>query len=55
MDHQTNKKCGSKHQLEYEHLRPWSLMGDHSPNNLYLCCRAHNQYRWSRFKDQKKS
>ena len=52
IDPQTNKKCGSKHQLEYDHLRPWSLMGEHTSKNLHLCCRVHNQYRWKRLAEK---
>lgn len=48
LDAVTGKKCGSKFQLEYEHIRPWSFNGSHSVENLQLCCRAHNQYRWQR-------
>jgi len=47
-DPKTGKKCSSKYQLEYDHVRPWSEGGNHSTGNLYLCCRAHNQYRWLR-------
>ena len=51
IDPQTNKRCGSKYQLEYDHLKPWSFMGEHSLENLHLC-RAHNQYRWKRLAEQ---
>jgi len=44
----TGKQCGSQYQLEYDHVRPWSEGGSHSDDNLHLCCRAHNQYRWQR-------
>jgi 5-methylcytosine-specific restriction endonuclease McrA len=38
----TGKVCGSKHQLELDHLTPWALGGEHTDNNLALRCRAHN-------------
>ena len=45
VNHVTGKKCNSKFQLEIDHIRPWSLGGDHSLNNLRVLCRTHNQLR----------
>ena len=35
--------CSSKHFLEYDHIRPVSLHGTSTIENLRLLCRAHNQ------------
>ena len=35
--------CSSKHFLEYDHIRPVSLKGASTLENLRLLCRAHNQ------------
>lgn len=37
----TGKRCGSKHKLEFEHAKPWSLGGEHSLENLWILCRNH--------------
>lgn len=36
--------CGSKHQLELHHIKPFAKGGKHSVDNLTLRCRTHNQY-----------
>lgn len=38
------RRCGSKHDLEVHHLRPFAKGGDHSLENLSLRCREHNCY-----------
>ncbi|MGE3974416.1 MAG: HNH endonuclease [Bdellovibrionales bacterium] len=43
-DH-AGKKCDSKFQVEIDHIQPYSLGGLHSPENLRLLCRNHNQLR----------
>jgi hypothetical protein len=36
--------CGSKDNLEFDHVRPWSLGGTSSdPSNIRLLCRSHNR------------
>jgi hypothetical protein len=40
--------CGSRYGLEFEHLQPFALGGTHTPENLTLRCRTHNQ--WSAIK-----
>ncbi len=40
--------CGSRYGLEFEHLQPFALGGSHTPENLTLRCRTHNQ--WSAIK-----
>jgi hypothetical protein len=46
IDPNTKLKCGSQFQLEFDHVRPWSVGGDHSAGNIILCCSQHNKYRW---------
>jgi hypothetical protein len=41
----TGLRCGSKHQLELNHITPYSRGGDDSIENLRLVCRTHNQHR----------
>src|SRR5262249_32674976 len=38
------KRCGSTHQLEFDHLKPFALGGEASAANLALRCRQHNQH-----------
>jgi len=38
--------CGSRHQLEMDHIQPVFAGGTNDPDNLRLVCRAHNQYRY---------
>jgi hypothetical protein len=38
------RRCSERHRLEYHHRRPFGLGGDHSPRNICLMCRAHNQH-----------
>ena len=42
---ETEKKCGSKHLLQIDHIHPYSLGGGSEPGNLRLLCAGHNQYR----------
>lgn len=37
------KRCGAKHHLEFDHIKPFALGGATSVENLRLRCRAHNQ------------
>ncbi|MBI2646422.1 MAG: HNH endonuclease [Deltaproteobacteria bacterium] len=39
------KHCAEKNFLELDHIHPWSLGGDSTPENLRLLCRTHNQWR----------
>jgi hypothetical protein len=36
------KRCTRRHDLEFHHRVPFGLGGDHSPKNVCLMCRAHN-------------
>jgi hypothetical protein len=38
----TGRRCDERHHLEYHHLHPFGLGGDHRPENVRLMCRAHN-------------
>ena len=37
-------RCSEKQGLEYHHLQAFSLGGAHTPQNLTLLCRQHNQW-----------
>jgi 5-methylcytosine-specific restriction endonuclease McrA len=41
----TGKTCGSKHLLEFDHIKRYSHGGDESFHNLRLYCKAHNLWR----------
>ncbi len=38
------RRCTTKHQLEFDHIKPFSVGGEHSVENLRLRCRTHNQF-----------
>ena len=42
---QTRRKCSSKHLLQIDHIRPFSLGGKSEVNNLRLLCAGHNRLR----------
>jgi 5-methylcytosine-specific restriction endonuclease McrA len=37
--------CGSRYQVELDHVHPWALGGPTTTASLRLACRAHNQWR----------
>ena len=41
-DRKTNRTCGSRYQIEIDHIIPKALGGDDSPENLRALCRKHN-------------
>lgn len=43
-DPTTSKQCGSRYQIELDHVRPKAMGGDDKPENLRVLCRAHNFY-----------
>ncbi len=45
INEETKQKCGSRWALELDHIRPFAQGGDHSPENLRVLCRTHNQLR----------
>jgi HNH endonuclease len=38
------KRCHERGSLEFHHREPFARGGDHSPENIFLVCRAHNTY-----------
>lgn len=40
--------CGSRYQLEIDHIQPRFAGGGHDLRNLRLLCRQHNQFRYSK-------
>ena len=38
------RRCDERDRLEYHHLHPFGLGGDHRPENIRLMCGAHNAY-----------
>ena len=44
-DPQTGKRCGSRFQLERDHIFPYSLGGLNTPENLRILCANHNRWR----------
>ena len=44
----SHSPCGSKFQLELDHIRPVWDGGDNGVENLQLLCRAHNQLRYKK-------
>jgi hypothetical protein len=36
------RRCAKRHDLEFHHKKPFARGGDHSPSNLTLMCRTHN-------------
>ena len=43
------RRCGSRWDLEIDHIVPYCLGGGIEPGNLRLMCRAHNSYRVSQW------
>ncbi len=39
------KRCGSRYQLEYDHLKPFAEGGEATVDGIALHCREHNQHR----------
>ena len=36
------RRCSKRHDLEFHHVKPFGLGGNHSPEGLVLMCRTHN-------------
>lgn len=41
----TQQKCGSRFQLQIDHIHPFALRGSNEESNLRLLCSSHNRYR----------
>ena len=37
-------RCESRHQVQIDHIKPFSLGGSNELENLRSCCRSHNSY-----------
>lgn len=42
---QTGRRCGSKFQLQRDHIKPYARGGSNKPENLRLLCAQHNRWR----------
>jgi hypothetical protein len=40
----SGRRCEERDRLEYHHLHPYGLGGDHRPENVRLMCHAHNAH-----------
>jgi len=40
----SGRRCDERHHLEYHHIHPFGLGGDHRPGNIRLMCAQHNAY-----------
>jgi hypothetical protein len=40
----SGRRCGERDRLEYHHVHPFGLGGDHRPEAIRLVCHAHNIY-----------
>jgi 5-methylcytosine-specific restriction endonuclease McrA len=38
------RRCSARDRLEFHHLHPFGMGGDHSPGNIRLLCSRHNRY-----------
>ena len=48
------RRCEERGGLEIDHVKPWSLGGESSVENLRLLCHGHNQWRaWKTFGEKK--
>ena len=41
---ENGRRCGSRHQIEVDHIRPYARGGPATVGNLRLLCRAHNLF-----------
>ena len=46
-------RCTSRHLLQVDHIKPFSLGGTHEADNLRLLCANHNQFTFSRYQKYK--
>ncbi len=43
-DPKTGQRCGSRHGIQYDHIRPYAWGGENTVQNLRLRCGRHNRY-----------
>ncbi|HXH30365.1 MAG TPA: HNH endonuclease signature motif containing protein [Bacteriovoracaceae bacterium] len=43
--HASGKRCDQRRFLEFDHIKPYALGGNRSPQNIRVLCRNHNQHR----------
>lgn len=48
IDIASGRRCGSKYQLQVDHIHPWSLGGESTLSNLQLLCGQHNRHKGGR-------
>lgn len=46
VDEKTGEICGSKFQLQRDHIQPYSVGGSSEADNLRVYCSAHNSWAW---------
>lgn len=44
----TQKKCRSKHLIQYDHIKPFAYGSGSSVDDLFLTCAQHNRHRWEK-------
>lgn len=52
VDPLTGRKCCSRHSVQVDHRYPFSLVPEHTEENLRLLCGAHNRLRWETLDDK---
>ena len=45
VDRGSGRRCGSRHQVQIDHILPFALGGSAEPDNLRLLCAAHHRHR----------
>ena len=45
VDRGSGRRCGSRHQVQIDHILPFALGGSAEPGNLRLLCAAHHRHR----------